>query len=89
MQLNSVLTEGYGLGQGCGPVLLPGFCYHLIAKPGNKTGASSWPDPYKHVKTLRSRQNVHHFPDDISKFIFLNEKMKENERLHLSFFLKV
>ena len=22
------------------------FCYHLIAKPGNKTAAPSWPDPY-------------------------------------------
>ena len=24
------------------------FCYHLIAKPGNKTAAPSWPDPYPH-----------------------------------------
>ena len=22
------------------------FCYHLMAKPGNKTGAPSWPEPY-------------------------------------------
>ena len=22
------------------------FCYHLIAKPGNKTAEPSWPDPY-------------------------------------------
>ena len=22
------------------------FCYHLIAKPGNKTAAHSWPHPY-------------------------------------------
>ena len=22
------------------------FCYHLIAKPGNKTAAVLWPDPY-------------------------------------------
>ena len=82
MQLNSVLTEGHGLGQDGGPVLLPGNNYHLIAKPGNKTGASSRPDPFKHVKTLKLRQNGHHFPDDISKLIFLNEKMKENERFH-------
>ena len=27
-------------------VLLPGFAIILIAKPGNKTAAPSWPDPY-------------------------------------------
>ena len=26
--------------------LVTWFCYHLIAQPGNKTGAPSWPDPY-------------------------------------------
>ena len=26
--------------------LVTWFCYHLIAKPGNKTAAPSWPDPY-------------------------------------------
>ena len=25
--------------------LVTWFCYHLIAKPGNKTAAPSWPDP--------------------------------------------
>ena len=29
----------------CG-CLVTWFCYHLIAKPGNKTAAHSWPDPY-------------------------------------------
>ena len=29
----------------CG-CLVTWFCYHLIAKPGNKTAAPSWPDPY-------------------------------------------
>ena len=29
----------------CG-CLVTWFCYHLIAKPGNKTAAVSWPDPY-------------------------------------------
>ena len=29
----------------CG-CLVTWFCYHLIAKPGNKTAALSWPDPY-------------------------------------------
>ena len=28
--------------------LVTWFCYHLIAKPGNKTAAPSWPDPYHH-----------------------------------------
>ena len=26
--------------------LVTRFCYHLIAKPGNKTGVPSWPDPH-------------------------------------------
>ena len=26
--------------------LVTWFCYHLIAKPGNKTAAPSWSDPY-------------------------------------------
>ena len=26
--------------------LVTWFCYHLIAKPGNKTGTPLWPDPY-------------------------------------------
>ena len=29
----------------CG-CLVTWFCYQLIAKPGNKTAAASWPDPY-------------------------------------------
>ena len=29
----------------CG-CLVTWFCYQLIAKPGNKTAAFSWPDPY-------------------------------------------
>ena len=30
----------------CG-CLVTWFCYQLIAKPGNKTAAVSWPDPYE------------------------------------------
>ena len=26
--------------------LITWFCYQMIAKPGNKTGTPSWPDPY-------------------------------------------
>ena len=29
--------------------LVTWFCYQLIAKPGNKTAAVSWPDPYASV----------------------------------------
>ena len=28
--------------------LVTWFCYRLIAKPGNKTAAVSWPDPYEY-----------------------------------------
>ena len=31
--------------------LVTWFCYHLIAKAGNKTGAPSWPDPYSSRNT--------------------------------------
>ena len=31
--------------QRCG-CLVTWFCYQMIAKPGNKTDAPSWPDPY-------------------------------------------
>ena len=35
----SVMSRKYGC-------LVTWFCYHLIAKPGNKAAAPSWPDPY-------------------------------------------
>ena len=31
--------------------LVTWFCYQLIAKPGNKTVAVSWPDPYTYIPT--------------------------------------
>ena len=34
----------------CG-CLVTWFCYQLIAKPGNKTAAVSWPDPYHQSST--------------------------------------
>ena len=36
----------YGSGHETAAVLLPGFCYQLIAKPGYKTATVPWPDPY-------------------------------------------
>ena len=32
--------------------LVTWFCYHLIAKTGNETGATSWPDPYENSHQL-------------------------------------
>ena len=32
----------------CG-CLVTWFCYQLIAKPGNKTAAVPWPDPFKYI----------------------------------------
>ena len=29
------------------------FCYQLIAKPGNKTAAVSWPDPYGFIRYMQ------------------------------------
>ena len=37
----------------CG-CLVTWFCYQLIAKPGNRTAAPSWPDPHDHLH----QQNV-------------------------------
>ena len=34
--------------------LVTWFCYQLIAKPGNKTAAVSWPDPYAFVAYIAS-----------------------------------
>ena len=34
--------------------LVTWFCYHLIAKPGNKKGSLSWSDPYKRMMHLLS-----------------------------------
>ena len=36
----------------CG-CLVTWFCYQLIAKPGNKTVAVSWPDPYDFIKIMK------------------------------------
>ena len=39
----------------CG-CLVTWFCYQLIAKPGNKTAAVSWPDPYGILGVNRPQQ---------------------------------
>ena len=42
----SILKIWFGSGHGTAAVLLTWFCYQLIAKPGNKTAAVPWPDPF-------------------------------------------
>ena len=37
--------------QRCG-YLVTWFCYQFIAKPGNKTAAPLWPDPYSYTKSF-------------------------------------
>ena len=32
--------------------LVTWFCYHLVAKPGNKTAPHSWPDPYERLNSV-------------------------------------
>ena len=48
----------------CG-CLVTWFCYQLIAKPGNKTAAVLWPDPYRFLAATKqlyeqSCLSVHH-----------------------------
>ena len=40
------------------------------------------------INTLRPRQNGRHFPDDIFKYIFLNENVLSSIRISLKFFHK-
>ena len=53
-----IITRKWYMGQvrsrNCG-CLVTWFCYQLIAKPGNKTAAVSWPDPY--VQMIRIPQD--------------------------------
>ena len=41
----------------CGS-LVTWFCYQLIAKPGNKTAAVSWPDPYTQCHYIEVSYNI-------------------------------
>ena len=45
----------------------------LIRHAGKMTSPTKCFQPYWWLNTLRPRQNVRHFPDDILKCIFLNE----------------
>ena len=52
----------------CGRNLETSPFHHLILYKGEADAFT--------VNTLRPRQNDHHFPDDISKCIFLNENVR-------------
>ena len=68
-------------------------CYLvLIAKPGNKTAAPSWPDPYSikfkfHLTQMRPRQNGPHFADNIFKYSLLKENLWILNKFHWNIFL--
>ena len=58
----------------CG-CLVAWFCYRLIAKPGNKTAAVLWPDPFDHtflkfITTMSCNDNVHLICTVIMKYFF-------------------
>ena len=54
--------------------LVTWFCYHLMAKPGNKTGAPSWPDQYTHTwKILIGRQIYQKVVYYAGKMVFMLE----------------
>ena len=49
----------------CG-CLVTWFCYQLIAKPGNKTAAVSWPDPYVHLLSGSHGPGLQHRSHNVS-----------------------
>ena len=68
----------------CG-CLVTWFCYHLIAKPGNKTAEVSWPDPY----TLHWRHNErngvsNHQPHDCSRNRLFRRRSKKTSKLRVT-----
>ena len=53
----------------CG-CLVTWFCYQLIAKPGNKTAAPPWPNPYHNFPISAGR--IHARRESSKKLIFLD-----------------
>ena len=62
--------------------LVTWFCYQLIAKPGNKAAAPSWPDPYqiKKVKVLRVKirfiKQNHYISSDLLRLTVFKLEIK-------------
>ena len=46
--------------------LVTWFCYQMIAKPGNKTAAPSWPDPYTAKFSVSSCWPLHPCPPQVN-----------------------
>ena len=65
----------------CG-CLVTWFCYQLIAKPGNKTAAVSWPDPYKCCGLITSNWIT---AVQICHWIWIVSKSKNNLIDHRSY----
>ena len=59
------------------------ICCAVIANTANKTDMALADSDY--VYTLRPRQNGPHFPDDIFKYIFLNENIRISIKVSLKF----
>ena len=66
--------------QRCG-FLVTRFCYQLIAKPGNKTAAPPWPDPYDLLTQYWDWDKINgwHFGDKHFVFIFFNQNCILNQ----------
>ena len=65
---------------------------HLIYTPGFIIAWHWWHilmDSLRYFKTLRLRQNIRHFAEDIFKLIFLNENVWISTKIPLKFVLKV
>ena len=62
---------------------------NLIKQPAQSTGrlssAYGFRETYQLLNTLRPRQNGRHFPDDILKWIFLNENVWISINISLKF----
>ena len=58
----------------CG-CLVTWFCYQLIAKPGNKTAAPSWPHPHVHTDVLSFSNEVLQRSDGLEEISFLNWRL--------------
>ena len=54
MRVSHTASNIWVRSRNCG-CLVTWFCYQLIAKPGNKTAAVSWSDPYAYALPLRHR----------------------------------
>ena len=69
----------------CG-CLVTWFCYHLIAKPGNKTGAPSWPRVHSNRRHQNSLTFPWHLPDSIHISLTKcnNKSVDEGSKEHIS-----